>query len=140
MAWNRELLGQFAGREALSGADLLKVFRLPAGVAIEDLHQALRIFVEEYGVQEGKLRPEDAITLFTVHPSTLNPILWLSYVTAYSDRVGELYLSLQSARKAKGRVTSMPFPDTLRDWVLSFACLDAAAALTSPPKSTTGQE
>jgi hypothetical protein len=107
--WERAIRERFGERDDLGIGGVWARFwsHLPA----EEFEELARLLQDEYGLQIGLLRPDDALSKLWTPVPTQNPLRWLQYRTAEGDRWSELNHAL--VRRCDRRRLPLPRPPAM---------------------------
>ncbi len=119
MTWRAHIRDSFRERLELSAAEMIEQYELGGAEDLGAVQEALSIFLEEYGVKPGLLRPSDHLGQFTDPPVDRNPIRWVFARAAYEDALGELQAHLAARLRKRGSSLSH-FPETIGEYVSAW--------------------
>jgi hypothetical protein len=129
MSYTSGVTARFNDRAVLEAEELYRLFALPPEIDVDMLTNALQIFLEEYDIPAGSLRPDDSMRCFVDPPRTKNPISWFFARASYEDRLSELSYHLGKARHRAGLKALPAWPATIRDYVIAYAGKDQPVML-----------
>jgi hypothetical protein len=124
--WRNRVALRFSDREDLGSKGVYEQFwrELPQN----DVVELLNLIEFEYGVRPGLLRPDDPLTKLTEPVRTTDPVRWLIYQVATSDKHSELNYKLSNRMKQNETQNRWQSIDTVDDFVRAWCGCDPTHA------------